>query len=137
MRELEPASALHGNAASNAQLQAVTAALLTLGDALVRAPEIAAGNGAGLRGGSFAVRESAGVYLLTLKGLRWTEDLSVSGIASAPYRSGAAHASLRLLGDAQHSGALEVEWREGVPLAQATVHGMLGGSIVAAACAAP
>ena len=137
VRELEAARALAGNVAGVAQLRAVTAALLTAGDALVRAPDVTPGAGAGLRGGTYDVQASANMFRVTLHKLRWTKDLAVSGVVDAPACSGAAHARLQLMGDPEVSGMIEADWREGEPLAKATVHGTLGGRIVAAEQAAP
>ncbi|HVN99987.1 MAG TPA: alpha/beta hydrolase [Steroidobacteraceae bacterium] len=135
--ELDPAVALVGNAADAAQLRAVTAAALAAGDALVRAPDVAGGDGVGLRGGGFSVSESAGAYRIVLRQLRWTEDLLVSGTVVAPQRSGAARARLRLAGAPALSGAVTIEWYEGTSGAQGTVHGTLGGRAVVARVAAP
>ena len=90
LHELDPASAAAGNAASAEQLRAVSAALLTAGDAMVRASEVSPGSGVGLRGGTFSVRETHGAYQLTLRELRWTEDLVVSGTVEFPRRQGPA-----------------------------------------------
>ena len=137
LHELSPASALTGNTASAEQLRAVSAALLTVGDAVVRAPEISPGHGVGLRGGTYSVLESNAAYRITLRDLRWTEDLAVSGTIDVPRYHGKAHASLRLQGTEDLDGTLEADWQEGVALARAQVHGRLGGHAVAAELAAP
>jgi pimeloyl-ACP methyl ester carboxylesterase len=137
LRDLPPAEAQAGNAARELQLRAVTAAVLAVGDALIRAPEIGSGDGIGLRSGSFSVGESKGGYHLTLRQIRWTEDLRVSGTVDAPRRDGAAHAQLQLRGAGDVSGTLSVDWHEGVSKAQAKVHGTLGGRAVAALLDAP
>ena len=137
LHELDPAAALPRNAAGTDQLRAVSAALLAAGDAIVRAPEISPGTGVGLRGGSYTVQESSGVYRLTLRELRWAEDLAVSGTLEVPRYYGEAHATLQLHGANELSGTLKVEWLEGAPRAMAKVHGLLGGRAVAAELAAP
>jgi pimeloyl-ACP methyl ester carboxylesterase len=137
MHELDPATAIAGNTASAEQLRAVSAALLTAGDAMVRAPEVSPGAGVGLRGGSFTVREPRGGYSLTLKNLRWTEDLAVSGTVEFPPYQGAGHASLQLQGGKELAGTLEVTWQEGMPLSRAKVQGVLGGRAVVAELPAP
>ncbi len=137
VHDLEPASAAAGNAGSAEQLRVVSAALLTAGDAMVRAPELSPGAGVGLRGGTFGVRETHGAYHLTLRDLRWTEDLVVSGTVDFPTRQGPAHASLRLRDGKDLDGTLEAQWQEGVSLAQAHVSGVLGGHPVAADLPAP
>jgi hypothetical protein len=137
VHEVEPASVTGANAASVEQLRAVRAALLTLGDAMVRAPEVSPGAGVGLRAGSFSARETEATYRLTLRELRWTNDLAVSGTAEFPAYQGAAQAHLVLHGAKDLSGTLDVQWLEGVPRARAKVNGNLGGRTVAAELAAP
>ena len=136
-RELAPAEAQPGNVAGESQLRAVTGAVLAVGDALVRVPEIGSGDGIGLRGGSFSVSDSASGYQLTLRQVRWTEDLRVSGIVNTPRRDGAAHAELQLKGERDLRGTLTVDWQEGTPGAVATVRGTLGGRAVSARVDAP
>ncbi len=137
VRELPAAEAQAGNGARVLQLRAVTAAVLAVGDALVRAPEIGSGDGVGLRGGSFSVGESADGYHLTLRQTRWTDDMSVSGTADVPRRDGAAHAQLQLKGAGDLNGTLTVDWHEGSSRAQASVRGTLGGRAVTALLDAP
>jgi pimeloyl-ACP methyl ester carboxylesterase len=137
VRELPPATALTGNEADVARLRAVTAAVLGLGDVLVRAAGFGNSEGVALRGGTFTVAKSTGGYRLTLRESRWTEDLRVSGDASAPERAGPAHAELRLTGAKDISGTLQVDWIEGTPLARASVRGLLGGRVVSATLDAP
>ena len=121
MHELDPASALPGNAANEEQLRAVSAALLTAGDAMVRAPEVSPGNGVGLRGGTYNVTESKAGYRITLKDLHWTEDLAVSGTIDVPSYHGRAHAALQIRGEQDSTGTLEADWLEGSPHASAEV----------------
>jgi hypothetical protein len=137
LRELPPPAAQAGNGADAARLRAVTAAVLAVGDVLVRGADLGNGEGVGLRGGSYNVSESAGGYRLTLRGVRWTEDLRVSGTVFAPARAGPAHAELRLTGASDISGTLQIDWVEGTPVAQANAHGLLGGSVVVATLDAP
>jgi pimeloyl-ACP methyl ester carboxylesterase len=137
LHELEPAAAAAGNAATVEQLRAVSAALLSAGDAMIRAPDVAPGAGAGLRGGTFAVREIRGTYQLTLWRVRWTEDLEVSGSVEFPRYRGAATARLRVHGGKDLEGMLEAAWQEGAPEARARVHGLLGGHAVEAELSAP
>jgi pimeloyl-ACP methyl ester carboxylesterase len=134
--ELAPARASAGNRAAEEALRVVSAALLTAEDVIVRAAENGAGPGAGLRGGSFAVQAAGGGYLLTLRAVRWTQDVAVSGRIDSPGRSGVVHAALELQAPGG-SGTLELEWPEGVSAAHATARGSLGGRVVAAEGSAP
>jgi hypothetical protein len=126
-----------GNAADAGRLRAVTAAVLTAGDAAARAAEISKGNGVGLRGGTFSVTETPAGYHLVLRDLRWTEDLAVSGSVDRPFRAGPAKAVLSLKGAAAVDGTIEVQWVEGTPESVASVSGRLGGQRVAARLDAP
>jgi len=134
--ELSAAQALAGNEAPAEARRVVTAALLTVEDAIVRARENGAGKGAGLRGGSFTATSVGGGYHLALRKLRWTEELSVSGRVDWPGRTGEVRALLELDTSRLH-GKLEARWTEGVARAPALVHGSLGGRTVAAEALAP
>ena len=134
--DLSAAQGLAGNEAPAEALRAVTAALLTVEDAIVRAAENGAGPGAGLRGGSFTATRLAGGYHLVLRDLRWTEELSVSGEADWPGRTGEVRARLELA-TPQLRGKLEAHWSEGSAAARALVHGSLGGRTVVAEAPAP
>jgi pimeloyl-ACP methyl ester carboxylesterase len=137
VRELPPARPLAGNAADALRLRAVTAAVLAVGDALVRAADNGAGEGIGLRGGAYDVSAVDGAYRVVLRKLRWTEDLEVSGTVTAPARAGAAHAELALAGRGGLDGILQLDWMEGAPLARARVRGTLGSQAVMAELDAP
>ncbi|MBV8911335.1 MAG: alpha/beta fold hydrolase, partial [Gammaproteobacteria bacterium] len=135
--ELSPAEPRAGNQADDAQLRAASAALLTCADAITRAVANGAGRGVGLRGGSFAAVRVAGRYRLTLREVRWSEDLAVSGEIDWPGRSGTVRAHLRLRGPLTASGTLDLEWPEGVTAARAEVRGELDGRTVLASAPAP
>lgn len=135
-RELAPATALAGNQADAAELSAVSAALFTAEDVLTRAEEHGPGNALGLRGGSVA-SEALGTGLkLTLKEVRWTEDVAVSGQLECPGRTRSVRAHLRLQ-TSGGGGTLEIAWPEGASAARATVHGNLDGRAVIAQAPAP
>ncbi|MGO8830623.1 MAG: alpha/beta hydrolase [Steroidobacteraceae bacterium] len=136
--ELEPASALKGNLAGAAQLKFVSAAVLTAGDVLVRVQSNSTGRGPGLRGGSFRVVKRAGYVQVVLDGVRWSEDLAVSGTIDAPAGCrGTVRARLAITGPAGLSGRLQVSWQEGVAAARARIRGAFGATAVVAQTAAP
>jgi pimeloyl-ACP methyl ester carboxylesterase len=135
--ELDAAQALQGNAAGPMQLRAVRAASLTLGDVIARIETNSSGKGVGLRGGTFTIDESNGHYLLRLHGVRWTEDLAVSGTIHWPGRSGEARAQVSLSGTAAQSGSLQIRWTQGIAQATARIRGELGDTLVAAETLAP
>jgi hypothetical protein len=91
----------------------------------------------GLRGGTFRVRQTPGSYRVSLREVRWTEDLVVSGQIDVSRRSGFVHASLELGGAPDTRGTLVLEWREGASAPRVTVGGMLAGRAVIADAPAP
>jgi pimeloyl-ACP methyl ester carboxylesterase len=135
-RELTAAQGSADNRASGEQLRVVSAALLTCEDLIARARENGAGGGIGLRGGTFTVAKAREGYRLTLREVRWTDDVSASGRIDWPGRSGVVHADLALQAP-QGAGTLELTWPEGVSGARAKVRGTLGGNVVVAEAPAP
>ncbi|MBV8402870.1 MAG: alpha/beta hydrolase [Gammaproteobacteria bacterium] len=136
LHELAPATAVAGNEADKEVLRAVSAVLLTAADVIVRAAENGPGAGIGLRGGTFAAVRQGGGYRITLKDVRWTEDLTASGRIDWPGRTGVVRAELKVHSPGG-SGELALSWTEGAAGARATVRGTLEGSKVAAEAAAP
>jgi len=136
--ELKNAVAMAGNRADAAQLQWVSAAVMTAGDVLARLSGNSTGQGVGLRGGSFRVVNDPSTIHVTLTELRWTEDLAVSGKIDKPMtRTGTVRASLQLAGPGGLSGELNVEWPEGMAGSSASIRGTLGGAAVHARTPAP
>ncbi len=136
LHELGPAAATSGNESDEEALRAVSAALLTCADVIVRAAENGAGRGVGLRGGSFNAVAAGEGYRITLHDVRWTEDLAASGRIDSPGRRGAVRAELEVHATGE-SGHLEIYWQEGAPVARASVRGTLDGRRVAAEAPAP
>ena len=134
--ELDPAAAQAGNRADARQLKVVAAAVLTLGDVLDRLESNASGEAKGLRGGSFRIVSDAADVRLSLDGVRWTEDLAVSGTVHSSGRSGEVRAALELTGTAG-SGRLDIRWREGLANASARISGEVDGARVVARQSAP
>jgi hypothetical protein len=134
-RELTPAHGLPGNQADAAGLAAVSAALLTAEDVIVRTEENGPGAGVGLRGGTVASEAAGAGYKLTLRSVRWTSDVAVSGDIEWP-GTGLAHAHL-ILQTPEGAGTLEIAWPRGVRPARASVRGNLGGRAVIADAPAP
>lgn len=135
--DLEPAHALKKNEASRGQLQMVTGALLTVGDALARMASNTTGKSVGLRGGTFDIAGSADGQRLTLHDVRWTPDLRVSGTVVYPGRTGDGFADLAVAGPEDTTGTLQARWTEGVAKARAQVQGTFGKVVVAAETSAP
>src|SRR5580658_1204550 len=135
-RELTPAQGLPGNQADAAGLAAVSAALLTAEDVIARTEENGPGAGLGLRGGAIASEAAGAGYKLTLRSVRWTADVAVSGDIEWPGSTGLAHAHL-ILQPPEGAGTVEIAWPQGVSPARASVRGNLGGRAVIADAPAP
>jgi hypothetical protein len=135
--ELEPALAAAGNQASAIELQWVSAAVQTVGDVLTRLPGNSAGQGVGLRGGSFRARRHGAMLHLKLTSVRWTNDLAVSGTVDTPAaRGGAVRATLQVLTATGLHGDLHIEWSD-ERAATTDIHGTLGGATVNARSPVP
>jgi len=136
--ELEPAAPLAGNAASGRALRAVATALLTAGDVLARAPRDGSARGPGLRGGWFQCAQEHAATRIELRSVRFTDDLSVSGsIRRLRDDASTVQAHLTIQGPDALAGRIEARWQDAAPAAQATIHGVIGGSRVAAQMTAP
>jgi hypothetical protein len=133
--QLNAAQAASGNEAGLEQLRLVSAALYASEDVITRAAENGAGEGAGLRGGTFTATAVGEGYRLTLRAVRWTEDAAVSGRIEWPGRDGTVQAHLKLR-SARGDGTLELTWRDGAD-APALARGVLGGRQVMAVAPAP
>ncbi len=135
--ELSAAQPLAGNQAQEEELRLVSAALLTCEDAIARAQANGAGTDVGLRGGAVTVAGSGAGYHLTLREVRWTEDVAVSGEIDWPGHSGKVQANVAVRTSHGLRGKLELEWPEGLASARATARGTLGTHTVAAEAPAP
>jgi len=137
VHEVAAARALPGNSADQEQLRAAAACVQTAGDVIARLASNTTGQGLGLRGGAFKFRATQARYELTLRAVRWTEDLPVSGVLTWQPRSGGADGRLILAGPNGMSGVLKVHWIDGVAQAHAQVFGKLGDARVVAEMPAP
>jgi pimeloyl-ACP methyl ester carboxylesterase len=148
--ELEAATGLPGNVASAAQLRLAAAAVLTAGDVLARVDSNSTGHGAGLRGGTLRVTRSVAGIHLELDGVRWVDDVAVSGSVDRPRgRNGIVRAHLQVspangsstLPEADGLvglvGRLTIQWPEGADHANAHIRGTLGHTKVLAQSPAP
>jgi len=135
--ELTAAAAIAGNQGDEAALKLVSAALLTCEDVISRAQANGAGDGLGLRGGTFTATALGAGYHLALREVRWTSDVAVSGEVEWPGRSGQVHATVTLSGAQDLHGELQLEWPEGVAGARASARGRLGPEQIVAEAPAP
>jgi pimeloyl-ACP methyl ester carboxylesterase len=137
VHELEPARAMPGNEAVRAQLQIVTGAVFTVGDALARLGSNTTGKAVGLRGGTIDIALAPDGSRLTLHDVLWTNDLRVSGSVMSPGRSGNGVADVVVAGPDGMSGELKIRWTEGIARARAQVRGTFGKAAVVAETSAP
>jgi len=91
--------------------------------------------GAGLRGGSYSAAPSNATDHAALDGIRWTEDLAVSGTARLDARSASARATLTL--SEASRGALDAVWPTDGRRARAELQGTVDGYRVHATMPAP
>ena len=133
---LPPAAALQGDRAGRLRLQMARAAVMTVGDVVVRAAENTSGAGPGLRGGSFRV--TAAGREVSMDGVRWTADVAVSGQVRIPAgRHGAIEAHVTLQGPGKLAGNLAISWPRYPADARAQIAGSIGGEAVRAVMPAP
>jgi pimeloyl-ACP methyl ester carboxylesterase len=133
--EVQPAVALPGNRAQTEQLRAAAAAVLAAADVLARSYEFELTAGSGLRGGSYSATLTNATDRATLSGIRWTNDLAVSGAAAFDARSASARAHLTLAGVS--SGTLRAAWPTVGSTAAAVLDGTIDGRHVRASMPAP
>jgi hypothetical protein len=134
-QDVAPAIAVGGNAASRRALSAAAAATNTAADVISRSWRNSSGRGLGLRGGAFTVERADNRIHGALDGVRWTEDLSVSGDIDWDRRTGDVHADLTLAGAEQ--GKVSVRWNMKAAAPRAGSDGTIGGWPVHAWMPAP
>jgi len=136
--DVEPASALPGNAGTDSDLRLAASAAYTVGDTLARWWVNYSGAGVGLRGGTFTYRSPSNLTFFALDHLKWVSDLAVTGTMTWDYNyPGGVTATIALSGSANQSGRLTMAWQSRVPNAQATITGTIGGRKIAAMMYAP
>lgn len=128
--ELSPAEPGPGNEGTTTDLQRAAAALFAAGDALARWWVNSDGSGVGLRGGTFTWTGGERTRF-TLDGLRWTDDVAVSGRIDWA-ADGTVQARLQLPG-----GWLDARWSGRDAGARATIEGRIAGRRIVARMPAP
>jgi len=137
VHELEPARAMPGNEAARAQLQIVTGAVLTIGDAIARIDSNTTGKTVGLRGGTIEITSGKDGHRLMLRDVLWANDLRVSGAVLSPGPGGEGTADVVVAGPDGVTGPLKVRWTEGTAKARAHIRGTFGKAAVVAETPAP
>ncbi|MFY9663813.1 MAG: alpha/beta hydrolase [Candidatus Cybelea sp.] len=133
--DVEAASPLSGNEAPAKQRRAAATAALAAADVLARSYEFGLSAGSGLRGGSYTAMPRNAHDGATLSGIRWTNDLTVSGTAQYDARAASAQAHLKLAGAC--AGSLDITWPTAGSSAQAKLDGSVDGYALHAGMPAP
>lgn len=133
-----PSTAPAAAAAGDLSLRCAAAAVLTAGDVLTRVRANGSGRGVGLRGGSFLIQGPTDDARIELSGVRWTEDLPISG--QIRWRGARAAVSTRLQWSGPGpcgNGELQADWPQDASQAVATVRGTIDGAAIDAQLPAP
>jgi pimeloyl-ACP methyl ester carboxylesterase len=134
---LAPVEALAGNAATVAQRRIAAAGLEAVGDVLARYWASVGTTGRGLRGGQFSYSGTATGYDFVLDGVRWTEDVAVSGVVSWNTVNNGVTANVTLSQAGSHVGTLRVNWNDADINAIAALEGKILGRTLEARRIAP
>jgi TAP-like protein len=130
--QLVPANPAVGNQGSTDDLRVAAAALHAAGDALARWWVNYDGDGVGLRGGRFAYTTIGAVTRFQLDGLRWTDDVAVSGTITWNVDTSEVRVQLSTA-----TGQIDAIWHDRVADSVATITGRLNGRRIAATMTAP
>jgi pimeloyl-ACP methyl ester carboxylesterase len=135
--ELAPLNALKGDKTSDAQRRIAAAGLETVGDVIARWYVTYNNEDTGLRGGRFTYHASDTGYEFTLEGLRWTQDVAVSGSVSWDQTSNIITAEVKLESGDTQVGHVRIRWNDADIDARATVTGTIQGAALNADRIAP
>jgi hypothetical protein len=93
----------------------------------------------GLRGGSFTYAATDTGYKFTLKGLKWTSDVAVSGTVAWDHEpaSNIIAAQVTLESAGKQVGTLQIRWNDGDINAMTSVTGTIQGATLVAERIAP
>jgi len=135
--ELTPLTPLPGDRTSDAQRRLAAAALEAVGDVIARYYVSFNYFDGGLRGGSFSYLPSTVGYDFDLQGVRWTQDVAVSGLVSWDQTTNLISAQVTLRNAGRALGALSISWNDADINAVATVTGTVDGAALKARRIAP
>jgi pimeloyl-ACP methyl ester carboxylesterase len=116
------------------QRRVASVAASTVGDLIPRWTAMLGTDGVGLRGGTFTTT-GLDVVRFRLKGVRWVDNLAVSGTASWDRTTGAVEATVTCAAAADCK--VHIAWNYNAPLAQATVTGTVDAQRVSMTFPAP
>ena len=137
--ELAPLEALKGDKTTDAQRRIAAAGLETVGDVIARYYVTFNYVDTGLRGGWFTYDATDTGYKFKLKGLKWTNDVAVSGTVSwdQDQTSNIITAQVTLKSAGKQVGTLQIRWNDGDINAMASVTGEIQGATLVARRIAP
>ena len=135
--EVSPAIATTGNKGTASELRIASATAETVGDVIARFSIAYAGYGAGLRAGTFTHKPTSTGHSFTLKSLKWTNDLKVSGTMTWNLGTSLISASAKLVKGGKSIGNLTISWKDNDTAAEATITGTINGKVVKARRIAP
>jgi pimeloyl-ACP methyl ester carboxylesterase len=137
--ELAPLQALKGDKTTDAQRRIAAAGLETVGDVIARYYVTYNFVDTGLRGGSFTYAATDTGYKFKLKGLKWTNDVAVSGTVTwnQDPASNVIAAQVTLETAGKQVGTLQIRWNDGDINAVASVTGTIQGAALVAQRIAP
>jgi pimeloyl-ACP methyl ester carboxylesterase len=135
--ELAPLQALKGDMTTDAQRRIAAAGLETVGDVIARYYVTFNFVDSGLRGGKLTYAATDTGYDFKLKGLKWTEDIAVSGTVSWDQTSNIITAQVTLKTAGAQVGALQIRWNDADINAMASVTGEIEGVTLLAQRIAP
>ena len=135
---LDPVAALPGNEATADERRIVAAAVATVGDSIVRFYTNLFGNIPGLRGGvtiyDCTLANGCG---LTLKKVRWTNDVEVSGTSLWDQNIRVVTADVSILNAQGQTGQLHLSWSTKDVAPVVSISGTINGHAVVADAVAP
>jgi hypothetical protein len=137
VNDAAPAIASPGNQGSATELRLAAAAAETVGDVVARFSIAYAGSGAGLRAGKFTVEPTSTGQSFTLTGVKWTNDLEVSGAMTWNLSTSLISAEVNLVKEGKSVGRLSISWKDAEIAADATLTGSINGKVVRAHRLAP
>ncbi|MEP6884487.1 MAG: alpha/beta hydrolase [Gammaproteobacteria bacterium] len=135
--DLSPLTARSGNQATETQRRIAAAGLEAVGDIIARYYVTYNYVGSGLRGGSFTYAATDVGYDFDLKGVRFTQDVAVSGTVSWNQTNNIITAQVTLKSAGQSVGTLAIRWNDANIDAVASVSGAIQGAALKAERIAP